>query len=95
MILSALKSHQNLIKIVLVLFITFFVAAIDEKSLQASDLYKKNLGIATWANDTTLSGWENNHGWKNHSKEYMKKYEIENNIKLFQVVSEPTRYGNT
>ena len=25
----------------------------------------------------------------------MKKYEIENNIKLFQVVSEPTRYGNT
>tara|TARA_Y100000816_G_scaffold119462_1_gene83846 strand:- start:231 stop:1310 length:1080 start_codon:yes stop_codon:yes gene_type:complete len=90
-----MKSHQNLVKIVLILFITFFTPIIDENSLQASDLYKKNLGIATWANDTTLSGWQNNLGWKTHSKQYMKKYEIENNIKLFQVVSEPTRYGNT
>ena len=90
-----MKSHQNLVKIVLILFITFFTPIIDENSLQASDLYKKNLGIATWANDTTLSGWRNNLGWKTHSKQYMKKYEIENNIKLFQVVSEPTRYGNT
>ena len=84
-----MKSHQNLVKIVLILFITFFTPIIDENSLQASDLYKKNLGIATWANDTTLSGWQNNLGWKTHSKQYMKKYEIENNIKLFQVVSEP------
>ena len=89
-----MKSHQNLVKIVLILFITFFTPIIDENSLQASDLYKKNLGIATWANDTTLSGWRNL-GWKTHSKQYMKNYEIENNIKLFQVVSEPTRYGKT
>ena len=74
-----MKSHQNLVKIVLILFITFFTPIIDENSLQASDLYKKNLGIATWANDTTLSGWQNNLGWKTHSKQYMKKYEIENN----------------
>ena len=52
-----MKSHHNLVKIVLILFITFFTPIIDENSLQASDLFKKNLGIATWANDTTLSGW--------------------------------------
>ena len=65
-----MKSHQNLVKIVLILFITFFTPIIDENSLQASDLYKKNLGIATWANDTTLSGWRNNLGWKTHSKQH-------------------------
>tara|TARA_Y100000768_G_C23921437_1_gene655138 strand:- start:234 stop:1289 length:1056 start_codon:yes stop_codon:yes gene_type:complete len=89
-----MKSHQNLIKIVSILLITFFSPVIDENSSKASDLYKKNLGIATWVNDTTLSGWRNL-GWTTNSKQNMKKYEIENDIKLFQVVSEPTRYGNT
>ena len=54
-----MKSHHNLVKIVLILFITFFTPIIDENSLRASDLFKKNLGMATWANDTTLSGWRN------------------------------------
>ena len=59
-------------------------------SSNAKDLYKKNLGIKK--NDTTLQGWEE---WWVTGKKQLKKYEKKNKIKLFSVVDNPTRLGDT
>lgn len=59
-------------------------------SSNAKDLYKKNLGIKK--SDTTLQGWEE---WRVTGKKQLKKYEKKNKIKLFSVVDNPTRLGDT
>ena len=59
-------------------------------SSNAKDLYKKNLGIKK--SDTTLQGWEE---WWVTGKKQLKKYEKKNKIKLFSVVDNPTRLGDT
>ena len=56
----------------------------------AKDLYKKNLNIKK--NDTTLQGWK---AWRVTGKKQLKKYEKKNKIKLFSVVDNPTRLGDT
>ncbi len=56
----------------------------------ARDLYKKNLNIKK--NDSTLQGWKT---WRVTGKKQLKKYEIKKKIKLFSVVDNPTRLGNT
>ena len=56
----------------------------------AKDLYKKNLNIKK--NDTTLQGWK---AWRVTGKIQLKKYEKKNKIKLFSVVDNPTRLGDT
>ena len=56
----------------------------------AKELYKKNLGIKK--SDTTLQGWK---AWRVTGKKQLKKYEKKNKIKLFSVVDNPTRLGDT
>ena len=56
-----------------------------------NDLYKKNLGIEN-PNDTTLQGWND---WRVTGRKEMQAYENKKNIKLFSVVSSPTRFGET
>ena len=56
----------------------------------AKDLYKKNLNIKK--NDTTLQGWK---AWRVTGKKQLKKYEKKNKIKLFSVINNPTRLGDT
>ncbi len=74
------------ISAILVILLTFsFVMPSNAK-----DLYKKNLGIKK--SDTTLQGWEE---WWVTGKKQLKKYEKKNKIKLFSVVDNPTRLGDT
>ena len=62
-----------------------------------ADLNKSNLGISKWSGDTTLRGFSNKETekFKNSAKNQMLAYEKEHNIKLFSVVNDETRYGNT
>ena len=74
------------ISAILIILLTFcFVMPSNAK-----DLYKKNLGIKK--SDSTLQGWE---PWRVTGKKQLKKYEKKNKIKLFSVVDNPTRLGDT
>ena len=66
-------------------------------SAAQADLFKSNLGISNWSGDTTLKGFSNRDMEKftNYNKKEMRAYEKENNIKLFSVVNDETRYGKT
>lgn len=57
------------------------------------DLYKKNLGVG-WG-DTTIKGWSSSEGWWTTGEKYLKKYEKKNNITLFDLQGDITRYGKT
>lgn len=76
---------KTIIAILTILLTSSFVTASNAK-----DLYKKNLNIKK--NDTTLQGWE---AWRVTGKKQLKKYEKKNKIKLFSVVDNPTRLGET
>ena len=62
-----------------------------------NDLFLPTLGIDTSAGDTTLRGFQNTEyeGFKNHHKTEMLQYQKDNDITLFGVVSDDTRYGET
>ena len=68
------------------------VAATNNSS-KHSDFFRSNLGISQFSGDTTLMGFTDS--WENYSKKEITKYEKENNIKLFSVVKDNTRYGKT
>ena len=77
---------MNTISAILIILLIFsFVMPSNAK-----DLYKKNLGIKK--SDTTLQGWGE---WRVTGKKQLKKYEKKNKIKLFSVVDNPTRLGDT
>ena len=63
----------------------------------SADLFKTNLGISNWSGDTTLKGFKNEdtEKFQNYSREEMIAYEKQNDIKLFSVVQNETRYGKT
>ena len=63
----------------------------------SADLFKTNLGISNWSGDTTLKGFKNvgSEKFQNHGRKEMTAYEKENDIKLFSVVKNETRYGKT
>ena len=66
-------------------------------NLAHADLFKTNLGISNWGGDTTLKGFKNEdtEKFQNYSREEMIAYEKQNDIKLFSVVKNETRYGKT
>jgi len=57
------------------------------------DLYKKNLGVG-WG-DTTIKGWSSSEGWWTTGEKHLKRYEKKNNITLFDLQGDITRYGKT
>ena len=63
----------------------------------AGELFSPTLGISQWSGDTTLKGFKSNDDerFRNHHKREMIKYQKEHNIKLFSIVEENTRYGDT
>ena len=67
--------------------------AATNNSSKHSDFFRSNLGISQFSGDTTLMGFKDS--WENYSKKEITKYEKENNIKLFSVVKDNTRYGKT
>ena len=75
-------------KIQLIFIILLTISIVPPSN--AKDLYKKNLNIKK--NDTTLQGWK---AWRVTGKKQLKKYEKKNKIKLFSVVNNPTRLGDT
>ena len=56
-------------------------------------LWKRNLGIEIENGDTTLGGWEQ--GWEGVDKKLIRKYEKANDITLFSIVNNKTRFGET
>ena len=79
------------------IFVIACVFSLFSEMASASDLFSPTLGINTWSGDTTLKGFKNNNQERfvNHSKKEMIAYEKKNNIKLFSVVGDNTRYGKT
>ena len=78
------------------IFILSLVIGIFTNVVNA-DLFKTNLGISNWSGDTTLKGFknENTEKFQNYGKKEMTAYEKQNDIKLFSIVENETRYGKT
>ena len=78
----------------IITLITLLVATVGcTYTVSAKDLYKSNLGVSNWGNDTTIKGFSNN--WWTTGEQYLKRYEKKNNITLFELQSDITRYGDT
>ena len=68
--------------------------ALGIATVEAKDLYKSNLGVS-WG-DTTIKGFGfSKEGWWTTGEDYLKRYEKKNNITLFDLQSDVTRYGKT
>tara|TARA_B100000989_G_scaffold243882_1_gene190935 strand:+ start:205 stop:1221 length:1017 start_codon:yes stop_codon:yes gene_type:complete len=79
----------------IITLITLLVATVGcTYTVSAGDLYKSSLGVSNWGNDTTIKGFSSN-GFKNTGSKYLKAYEKENNIKLFELQGDITRFGET
>ena len=74
----------------ILLMFVFGIATVEAKG----DLYKSNLGVS-WG-DTTIKGFGfSEKGWWTTGADHLKKYEKKNNITLFDLQSDITRYGKT